>query len=60
MKFLKIASCIVSEWLSKFFNKCMTTGEFLDSWKKKLIWGNAILVSEQPMSFTLSLWLWLY
>jgi len=57
MKFLKIASCIVSEWLSKFFNKCMTTGEFLDSWKKKLIWGNAILVSEQPMSFTLSLWL---
>jgi len=32
-KFLKIASCIVSEWLSKFFNKCMTTGEFPDSWK---------------------------
>jgi len=32
-KFLKIASCIVSEWLSKFFNKCMTTGEFWDSWK---------------------------
>ena len=32
-KFLKIASCIVSEWLSKFFSKCMTTGEFLDSWK---------------------------
>jgi len=32
-KFLKIASCIVSEWLSKFFNKCMTTGEFQDSWK---------------------------
>ena len=31
--FLKIASCIVSEWLSKFFNKCMTTGEFPDSWK---------------------------
>jgi len=27
-KFLKIASCIVSEW---FFNKCMTTGEFPDS-----------------------------
>ena len=26
-KFLKTASCIVSEWLSKFFNKCMTTGE---------------------------------
>ena len=32
-KFLKIASCIVSEWLSKFFSKCMTTGEFPDSWK---------------------------
>ena len=32
-KFLKIASCFVSEWLSKFFNKCMTTGEFPDSWK---------------------------
>ena len=32
-KFLKIASCIVSEWLSKFFNKCMTSGEFPDSWK---------------------------
>jgi len=32
-KFLKIASCIVSEWLSKFVNKCMTTGEFPDSWK---------------------------
>ena len=32
-KFLKIASCIVSDWLSKFFNKCMTTGEFPDSWK---------------------------
>jgi len=32
-KFLKIVSCIVSEWLSKFFNKCMTTGEFPDSWK---------------------------
>jgi len=32
-KFLKIASCIVSEWLSNFFNKCMTTGEFPDSWK---------------------------
>ena len=30
---LKIASCIVSEWLSKFFNKCLTTGEFPDSWK---------------------------
>jgi len=22
-KFFKIASCIVSEWLSNFFNKCM-------------------------------------
>ena len=32
-KFLKIASCIVSECLSKFFNKCMTAGEFSDSWK---------------------------
>jgi len=32
-KFLKIDSCIVSEWLSKFFNKCATTGEFPDSWK---------------------------
>ena len=32
-KFLKIASCIVSEWLSELFNKCMTTGEFPDSWK---------------------------
>jgi len=32
-KFLKTASCIVSEWLSKFFNKCMTTGEFPASWK---------------------------
>ena len=32
-KFLKIASGIVSEWLSKLFNKCMTTGEFPDSWK---------------------------
>jgi len=32
-KFSKIASCIVSEWLSKLFNKCMTTGEFPDSWK---------------------------
>ena len=32
-KFLKIASWIVSEWLFKFFNKCMTTGEFPDSWK---------------------------
>ena len=32
-KFLKIASCIVSEWLSKFFNKCMIAGEFPDSWK---------------------------
>ena len=32
-KFLKIASCIVSEWLSKLFNKCMTTGEFPESWK---------------------------
>ena len=31
--FLKIASCIVSEWMSKLFNKCMTTGEFPDSWK---------------------------
>jgi len=32
-KFLKIAICIVSEWLSQFHNKCMTTGEFPDSWK---------------------------
>ena len=32
-KFLKIASCIVSEWLSKLFNKSMTTGGFPDSWK---------------------------
>jgi len=32
-KFLKITSWIVSEWLSKFFNKCTTTGEFPDSWK---------------------------
>ena len=32
-KFLKIAGCIVSEWFSKFFNKCMTTGGFSDSWK---------------------------
>jgi len=32
-KFIKTASCIVSEWLSKLFNKCMTTGEFPDSWK---------------------------
>ena len=31
-KSLKIASCIVSEWLSKLFNKCMTTCEFPDSW----------------------------
>jgi len=31
-KYLKIASCIVSEWLSNF-NKCMTIGEFPDSWK---------------------------
>jgi len=31
--FLKRASCIVSEWLSKFFNKCMATGEFPVSWK---------------------------
>jgi len=31
-KFSKTASCIVSEWLFKFFNKCMTTGEFPDSW----------------------------
>jgi len=23
----------MSEWLSNFFNKCMTTGEFPDSWK---------------------------
>ena len=28
-KFLEIASCIVSEWLSKFLNKCITTGEFV-------------------------------
>jgi len=32
-KFLKRASCIVSEWLSNFFNKCMTIGEFTGSWK---------------------------
>jgi len=32
-KFLKTASCIVTEWLSKFLNKCMITGEFPDSWK---------------------------
>ena len=32
-KFLKIASCIVSEWLSNFFNKCITIGEFPDSQK---------------------------
>ena len=32
-KFLKIASCVLSEWLSNFFNKCMTIGEFPDSWK---------------------------
>ena len=32
-KFFKIASCIVSEGLSEFFNKCMTTGEFPGSWK---------------------------
>ena len=32
-KCLKIASCIVSEWLSNFFNECMTIGEFSDSWK---------------------------
>jgi len=32
-KFLKIASCIISEWLSNFFNKCMTISEFPDSWK---------------------------
>jgi len=32
-EFLKIASCIVSEWLSNFFNKCMATREFPDSWK---------------------------
>ena len=32
-KFLKIASWIVSECLSKFFNKCMTTGEFQYTWK---------------------------
>ena len=32
-KFLKIANCIVSEWLSKLLNKCMTTGEFPNSWK---------------------------
>ena len=31
--FLKIASCIESEWLSKLFNKYMTTGEFPESWK---------------------------
>jgi len=32
-KCLKITSCVVSEWLSNFFNKCMTIGEFPDSWK---------------------------
>jgi len=32
-KFFKIASCIVSEWLSNFFNKCMTIGEFPESLK---------------------------
>ena len=32
-RFLKMASWIVSEWLSKFFNICMTTGELPDSWK---------------------------
>ena len=31
--FFKIASCIVSEWLSNFFNKCTTIGKFPDSWK---------------------------
>jgi len=31
-KFQKIASCIVSEWLSNFFKKCMIIGEFSDSW----------------------------
>jgi len=31
-KFWKIASCTVSEWLSNC-NKCMTIGEFPDSWK---------------------------
>jgi len=32
-KFLKRASCIVSEWFSKFLYKCMITGEFPDFWK---------------------------
>jgi len=32
-KFFKIASCIVSEWLSNFFNRCMTIDEFPYSWK---------------------------
>jgi len=27
-KFVKMASCIVSEWLCNFFSKCMTIGEF--------------------------------
>ena len=31
-KFLKIPSCIVSEWLSNF-NKCKGISEFQDSWK---------------------------
>ena len=31
--FLKIASCIMSECLCNFFNKCMTIREFPDSWK---------------------------
>jgi len=29
----KVASCIMSEWLSSFFNTCMTIGEFPHSWK---------------------------
>ena len=31
--FLKRASCIVSEWFSKFLYKCMITGELPDFWK---------------------------
>jgi len=47
-KFLKIASCIVSEWLSKFFNKCMTTGEFPGS--RKIAHITAILKAHSPSS----------
>ena len=43
-KFLKIASCIVSEWLSKFFKKCMTTGGLKKFFitEHTLIWQNTI------------------